>query len=100
VTKIQPKPPPVENKEKPAWCLLSEEALRRGYRRKDGSPNTRAFLKLLKSLEVPIKEQTKKQRFVCPADVDAAWSRLPLVSGSSSAQTEDDLVSSLIQGRR
>ena len=83
--------------EKLAWCLLSAEALRRGYCRKDGTPNTRAFTKALESAGVEIRG-TRKQRVICPADVDAAWSRLPVLKASSPSADDDDVVASLLKG--
>ena len=58
-----------------------------------------AFTKTLDTLGVEIRGG-RKERVVCTADIDAAWSRLPLVNASSARANDDELVASLIEGGR
>lgn len=98
-TQVSGSSPPPITQEPPKWRLLREEALLRGYRLKDGSPNTRRFAQVLTLLGVEIRG-SRKERLVCPSEVDAAWSRLPLVKSSPPNSNDDDLVDALLKGGR
>jgi hypothetical protein len=67
----------------PSWLLVEAEAVARGFVRRDGSPNVRAFRKFLREIGVTVYKHTRKVQFVSPVEIDAtlaqrtASSRMP-----------------------
>lgn len=67
----------------PRWRRLDLEATRRGF------PSTRAFRAWCLARQVPLREANQRDAWVCPADVDAAVERMPVVVRKAPDAEED-----------
>ena len=67
----------------PTWRRIEAEASSRGF------PSTRAFRAWCLARQVPLREANQRDAWVCPADVDAAVERMPVVVRKAPDAEED-----------
>ncbi len=83
-----------DGRDTPRWRRIEAEATRRGF------PSTRAFRSWCLVRRVEVREDSHRDTWVSPAEVDAAVERMPIVSRRASSARDSEFDDEIDHGRR